>query len=130
MRFPAGSGRSQDGLTLLSPGTIYMDGTSAPDRARPEIWRQGLRKGARGRQLRHAVACRGPFSSLALTSARYEQVPIFRDVAHHFLRRFDRAFCRLWKQSIVDGRHLCADRHPRTSAAPLCCWGVGQGTFD
>jgi hypothetical protein len=29
-------------------------------------------------------------SSLALTAGRMKQDPIFRDAAHHFLRRFDR----------------------------------------
>lgn len=77
---------AQDVLTLLSQEGIYMDDLR-PDLARPEIWRQ-FANGARGR----AVAPLGGIrdrSSLALTAARMKQDPIFRDTAHHFLRKFD-----------------------------------------
>lgn len=77
---------AQDVLTLLSQDGIYMDDLR-PDLARPDVWRQ-FAEGERGR----AVAALGGIrdrSSLALTSGRMRQDPIFRDAAHHFLRRFD-----------------------------------------
>ena len=80
---------SQDVLTLLSQDGIYMDDLR-PDTARPEVWRR-FANGERGR----AVSALGGIrdrSSLALTAGRMTQDPIFRDAAHHFLRRFDRVF--------------------------------------
>lgn len=77
---------AQDVLTLLSQDGIYMDDLR-PDMARPELWRR-FAKGERGR----VVAALGGIrdrSSLALTAGRMRQDPIFRDTAHHFLRRFD-----------------------------------------
>lgn len=80
---------SQDVLTLLSQDGIYMDDLR-PDLARPEVWRR-FAAGERGR----AVSALGGIrdrSSLALSAGRMKQDPIFRDAAHHFLRRFDRVF--------------------------------------
>ncbi|MEM1233918.1 MAG: hypothetical protein AAGH70_07305 [Pseudomonadota bacterium] len=78
---------SQDLLTLLSQDGIYMDDLR-PDRAKPEVWRR-FAAGERGR----AVATLGGIrdrSSLALAAGRMRADAIFRDTAHHFLRRFDR----------------------------------------
>lgn len=78
---------AQDILTLLSQDGIYMD-DMRPDRARPEIWRR-FAGGERGR----AIAALGGVrdrTSLALTSGRMREDPVFRDAAHHFLRLFDR----------------------------------------
>ena len=58
-----------------------------PDMARPEIWRR-FAQGERGRVVAQLGGIRDR-SSLALTSGRMRQDPIFRDAAHHFLRRFD-----------------------------------------
>ncbi|MEO0503915.1 MAG: hypothetical protein AAFZ14_11370, partial [Pseudomonadota bacterium] len=77
---------SQDILTLLSQDGIYMDDLR-PDRARPEIWRQ-FASGVRGRPVAALGGIRDR-SSLALSAGRMKQDPIFRDAAHHFLRRFD-----------------------------------------
>ncbi|RYG90453.1 hypothetical protein EU803_14625 [Loktanella sp. IMCC34160] len=77
---------AQDILTLLSHDGIYMD-DMRPDRARPEVWRR-FAKGERGR----SVAAMGGIrdrSSLALTAGRMREDTIFRDAAHHFLRKFD-----------------------------------------
>jgi type II secretory pathway pseudopilin PulG len=77
---------AQDVLTLLSQDGIYMDDLR-PDQARPEVWRR-FAQGERGR----VVAALGGIrdrSSLALSAGRMRQDPIFRDAAHHFLRRFD-----------------------------------------
>lgn len=77
---------SQDVLTLMSQDGIYMDDLR-PDRAKPEIWRR-FAAGERGR----AVAALGGIrdrSSLALSAGRMRSDDIFRDAAHHFLRKFD-----------------------------------------
>ncbi|TCP44484.1 hypothetical protein [Rhodovulum marinum] len=78
---------AQDVLTLLSQEGIYMDDL-APDRARPEIWRR-FAQGERGASVAALGGVRDR-SCLALTAGRMKQDPIFRDVAHHFLRQFDR----------------------------------------
>jgi len=94
---------AQDILTLLSQDGIYMDDLR-PDMARPEIWRR-FAAGERGR----VVAALGGIrdrSSLALTAGRMRQDPVFRDAAHHFLRRFDQMFVEFEKtatdQDITD----------------------------
>src|SRR6056297_1072605 len=78
---------AQDILTLMSHDGIYMDDLR-PDMARPEIWRR-FASGERGRTVAPLGGIRDR-SSLALTAARMKNDPIFRDAAHHFLRRFDR----------------------------------------
>ncbi|WP_323784816.1 hypothetical protein [Thalassovita sp.] len=80
---------SQDVLTLLSQDGIYMDDLRA-DLARPEIWRR-FAAGERGRTIAKIGGIHDR-SSLALTAGRMKQDPIFRDAAHHFLRRFDKMF--------------------------------------
>ena len=77
---------SQDVLTLLSQDGIYMD-DMRPDRARPEIWRR-FAKGERGKPVAALGGVRDR-SCLALTAGRMRNDAIFRDSAHHFLRRFD-----------------------------------------
>ncbi|MEL6550452.1 MAG: hypothetical protein AAFQ54_09425 [Pseudomonadota bacterium] len=77
---------SQDVLTLISHDGIYMD-DMRPDRAKPEIWRR-FAAGERGRQVAALGGIRDR-SSLALTAGRMRSDTIFRDAAHHFLRRFD-----------------------------------------
>ncbi|OUD10064.1 hypothetical protein BVC71_00670 [Marivivens niveibacter] len=78
---------AQDILTLLSQDGIYMD-DMRPDRARPDIWRR-FAKGERGRTVAALGGIRDR-SCLALTSTRMREDAIFRDAAHHFLRRFDK----------------------------------------
>ncbi|MDX1781356.1 MAG: hypothetical protein R3256_08555 [Thalassovita sp.] len=80
---------SQDVLTLLSQDGIYMD-DMRPDLTRPEIWRR-FAAGERGRVIAKIGGIHDR-SSLALTAGRMKQDPIFRDAAHHFLRRFDKMF--------------------------------------
>ena len=87
---------AEDVLTLLSQDGIYMDDLQ-PDKARPEIWRQ-FAEGVRGR----AVAALGGIrdrSSLTLSAGRMKQDPIFRDAAHHFLRRFDKTFANFAEEA-------------------------------
>lgn len=80
---------AQDVLTLLSQDGIYMDDLR-PDMARPEIWRR-FASGDRGMSVAALGGIRDR-SSLALAAGRMKQDPIFRDAAHHFLRRFDQIF--------------------------------------
>ncbi|WP_170751862.1 hypothetical protein [Ruegeria lacuscaerulensis] len=115
---------SQDVLTLLSQEGIYMDDLR-PDMARPEIWRQ-FAQGSRGR----AVAALGGIrdrSSLALTSARMKQDPIFRDAAHHFLRRFDHMIIEFEPEA--SDADLTALGDTRTARAFMLLGRVA-GTFD
>ncbi|WP_170762181.1 hypothetical protein [Ruegeria lacuscaerulensis] len=115
---------SQDVLTLLSQEGIYMDDLR-PDMARPEIWRQ-FAQGARGR----AVAALGGIrdrSSLALTAARMKQDPIFRDAAHHFLRRFDHMIVAFEPEA--SDADLTALGETRTARAFMLLGRVA-GTFD
>jgi len=115
---------SQDVLTLLSQEGIYMDDLR-PDRARPEIWR-AFAEGARGRTIAALGGIRDR-SSLALTNARMKQDPIFRDAAHHFLRRFDRTFAEFEKEA-TDGE-ISAFADTRTARAFMLLGRVA-GTFD
>ncbi len=115
---------AQDVLTLLSQDGIYMDDLR-PDMARPEIWRQ-FAKGARGR----AVATLGGVrdrTSLALTAARMKQDPIFRDAAHHFLRKFDQMFTE-FEPEATDG-DISTLGETRTARAFMLLGRVA-GTFN
>lgn len=85
---------AQDVLTLLSQDGIYMDDLR-PDMARPETWRR-FAAGERGRVVASLGGIRDR-SSLALTAGRMRQDPVFRDAAHHFLRRFDQMFVEFEK---------------------------------
>jgi hypothetical protein len=115
---------AQDVLTLLSQDGIYMDDLR-PDMARPEVWRQ-FAAGARGR----AVAALGGVrdrSSLALSAGRMKQDPIFRDAAHHFLRRFDKMFAEFEK--VATDSDISALSETRTARAFMLLGRVA-GTFD
>lgn len=115
---------AQDVLTLLSQDGIYMDDLR-PDMARPEVWRQ-FAQGARGR----AVAALGGVrdrSSLALTAGRMKTDPIFRDAAHHFLRKFDQMFTEF--ESVADDAEISALSETRTARAFMLLGRVA-GTFD
>ena len=115
---------AQDVLTLLSQDGIYMDDLR-PDRARPEVWRQ-FSHGARGRHIAALGGIRDR-SSLALTNARMKQDPIFRDAAHHFLRRFDKSFAE-FEKAASDGE-ISALADTRTARAFMLL-GRCAGTFD
>ncbi len=115
---------AQDVLTLLSQDGIYMDDLR-PDRARPEIWRH-FADGARGREVAALGGVRDR-SSLALTAGRMKQDPIFRDAAHHFLRKFDQ-IVSAYAQDASDGE-LSALADTRTARAFMLLGRVA-GTFD
>jgi hypothetical protein len=115
---------AQDILTLLSQDGIYMDDLR-PDRARPEIWRQ-FASGARGRAVAPLGGVRDR-SSLALTVGRMKQDPIFRDAAHHFLRRFDKAISAF--AETASDADISALSDTRTARAFMLLGRVA-GTFD
>lgn len=115
---------AQDVLTLLSQDGIYMDDL-LPDRARPDIWRQ-FAGGARGRAIAPLGGIRDR-SSLALSNARMKQDPIFRDAAHHFLRRFDRTFSNFEKGATDEEISALADTR---AARAFMLLGRCAGTFD
>ncbi len=115
---------SQDVLTLLSQEGIYMDDLR-PDMARPEIWRQ-FAQGARGRSVAALGGIRDR-SSLALTAGRMKQDPIFRDAAHHFLRRFDHMLVEFEPEA--SDAELTALGDTRTARAFMLLGRVA-GTFD
>ncbi len=115
---------SQDVLTLLSKEGIYMDDMQ-PDPARPELWRR-FAQGERGR----AIAALGGIrdrSGIALTAARMRKDHIFRDSAHHFLRRFDKVFAEFEKHATDE--EIVALSETRTARAFMLLGRVA-GTFD
>ena len=115
---------AQDVLTLLSEDGIYMDDLR-PDMARPETWRT-FAGGTRGR----AIAALGGIrdrSSLALAAARMKGDPIFRDAAHHFLRRFDQMFASFAEDA--SDADISALSDTRTARAFMLLGRVA-GTFD
>lgn len=115
---------AQDVLTLLSQDGIYMDDLR-PDRARPEIWRK-FAAGDRGRSVAALGGVRDR-SSLALSAGRMKQDPIFRDAAHHFLRRFDQTFAGFEKNA--SDADIAALADTRTARAFMLLGRV-TGTFD
>ena len=115
---------AQDILTLLSQEGIYMDDLR-PDLARPEIWR-AFAQGTRGRTIAALGGVRDR-TSLALTAGRMKQDPIFRDAAHHFLRRFDKSFARF--EANATDAEISAFAGTRTARAFMLLGRVA-GTFD
>ncbi|WP_417243890.1 hypothetical protein [Celeribacter sp.] len=115
---------AQDILTLLSQDGIYMDDLT-PDRARPEVWRK-FAKGDRGASVAPLGGVRDR-SSLALTSARMKQDAIFRDAAHHFLRKFDKTLAEF--ENSASDEEISALSNTRTARAFMLLGRV-TGTFD
>ncbi|SDI87356.1 hypothetical protein [Aliiruegeria lutimaris] len=115
---------AQDILTLLAEDGIYMDDLT-PDRARPEIWRR-FAEGERGRTIASLGGIRDR-SSLALTAGRMRQDPVFRDCAHHFLRKFDTTFSSFGKDASDAEIAAFADTR---SARAFMLIGRVSGTFD
>jgi len=115
---------SQDVLTLLSQDGIYMDDLR-PDRARPEIWRR-FAKGERGKTVAALGGVRDR-SSLALTAGRMREDTIFRDAAHHFLRKYDQMLVTF--ESDASDEDIAALAETRTSRAFMLVGRV-TGAFD
>nr|WP_143515494.1 hypothetical protein [Pseudooctadecabacter jejudonensis] len=115
---------SQDVLTLLSQDGIYMDDLR-PDRARPEIWRK-FAGGERGKTVAALGGVRDR-SSLALTAGRMREDTIFRDAAHHFLRKYDQMLVTF--EEDASDEDLAALAETRTSRAFMLLGRV-TGAFD
>ncbi|SLN28733.1 hypothetical protein ROA7450_01199 [Roseovarius albus] len=115
---------SQDVLTLLSQEGIYMDDLR-PDLIRPEVWRR-FAEGERGRSIAALGGVRDR-SSLALTGARMRNDGIFRDAAHHFLRRFDTMFAQ-FAETATDAE-ISELSNTRTARAFMLLGRVA-GTFN
>lgn len=115
---------SQDLLTLLSQDGIYMDDLR-PDRARPELWRRFAR-GERGRPMAALGGVRDR-SSLALAAGRMREDTIFRDAAHHFLRKFDQMLQSFEK--VASDEELAELSETRTARA-FMLMGRVTGAFD
>ena len=115
---------AQDILTLMSQDGIYMDDLR-PDMARPDIWR-AFAKGERGRTIGTLGGIHDR-SSLALVAGRMREDPIFRDAAHHFLRRFDQLFAQ-YEPNLTD-EDISAFGGTRTARAFMLLGRVA-GTFD
>ena len=116
---------AQDVLTLLSEDGIYMDDLMPPPRIpSPDLWRRFAR-GERG----SAVAALGGIEdpvSLERTATRMREDAVFRDVAHHFLRHFDRMIEAL-EPNVTDADF---DRLARTrSARAFMLLGRVSGSF-
>ena len=115
---------AQDVLTLMSQDGIYMDDLR-PDLARPEIWRR-FAAGERGRVVAQLGGIRDR-SSLALVAGRMKQDSIFRDTAHHFLRRFDKTFVEF--EETASDTDIAALSETRTARAFMLLGRV-MGIFD
>lgn len=115
---------AQDILTLLSQEGLYMDDLP-PDRARPELWRR-FAQGERG----GAVAALGGIrdrSALAMAGGRMREDPVFRDAAHHFLRRFDRMLADM--EPTASDAQIAGMTDTRTARAFILLGRV-MGIFD
>lgn len=115
---------SQDVLTLLSQDGIYMDDLR-PDRARAEIWRR-FAHGERGKTVAALGGIRDR-SSLALTAGRMREDAIFRDAAHHFLRKYDQMLVTF--ETDASDEDIAALAETRTSRAFMLLGRV-TGAFD
>lgn len=115
---------AQDILTLLSQDGVYMDDLT-PDIAHPDVWRR-FAGDARG----HPAADLGGVrdrAALETVATRMKQDAIFRDVAHHFLRLFDRMFTE-FAQTATDAEIL--DLAETRTARAFMLLGRIAGTFD
>ncbi|QIE41696.1 hypothetical protein [Meridianimarinicoccus aquatilis] len=91
---------AQDMLTLLSQDGIYMDDLDHV-RADPELWRRF----ARNDRDRAVAAVGGIHDQAALAKCRdrLQNNTVYRDTAHHFLRRFDQMLGTLVPDLTEDG---------------------------
>ena len=115
---------SQDILTLLSQDGIYMDDLQ-PDPTIAAIWRR-FAAGERGPAIASLGAVRHP-EALDKTVKRMREDTIFRDTAHHFLRKYDQMLVR-YEREAADS-DLLALAATRTSLAFMLL-GRATGTFE
>lgn len=114
---------SQDVLTLLSQDGIYMEDmqTNPVD---PSLWRR-FANGERGAALAKLGAVRSAVA-LDLAVTRMRDDAIFRDAAHHFLRRFDQMLTRF--ETDANDEEMAAMTDTRTARA-FVLLGRATGTF-
>ncbi|MEM7439980.1 MAG: hypothetical protein AAF393_10295 [Pseudomonadota bacterium] len=115
---------SQDILTLLSQDGIYMDDLR-PDQPRPAVWRK-FAAGKRGTDVSALGGIRDR-SALTLAKTRMKNDPVFRDAAHHFLRRFDQVLVAFEEQA--EDNELLEMAQTR-SARAFMLLGKAAGSFD
>jgi hypothetical protein len=115
---------AQDILTLMSQDGVYMDDLS-PEIAPPNVWRR-FAGGERGRGIAALGGLRDQ-EALDTSATRMKQDAIFRDVAHHFLRLFDRMFTE-FAQDATDAEIL--DLVETRTARAFMLLGRVTGTFD
>lgn len=115
---------AQDILTLMSQDGVYMDDLR-PEIAPADDWRR-FAGGERGRGIAALGGVRDQ-AALDTTATRMKQDAIFRDVAHHFLRLFDRMFTE-FAQTATDAE-IAALVETRTARAFMLLGRVA-GTFD
>ena len=82
---------AQDVVTLLAGQGVYMD-ELAMTQTDPALWRR-FAEGARGAPVA-GLAVIGDDNALRTAGAMLRGDEVFRDVAHHFLRHFDRLLSR------------------------------------
>lgn len=115
---------SQDVLTLLSQDGIYMDDLN-PDRPLPNVWRKFAR-GERGLTVAALGGIRDR-SALTLAKTRMKNDPVFRDAAHHFLRKFDQLLVAFEEQA--EDNELNEMGQTRSARAFMLI-GKVAGSFD
>lgn len=82
---------AQDVVTLLAGQGVYMDDLELPE-TDPALWRS-LAGGARGAEVA-GLAVIEDEAALDAATGLMRKDEVFRDVAHHFLRHFDRLLSR------------------------------------
>ena len=82
---------AQDVVTLLAGQGVYMDELRIPE-ADPQLWRR-FAEGARGEAVA-GLAVIEDENALETAGQMLRSDEVFRDVAHHFLRHFDRLLSR------------------------------------
>lgn len=79
---------AQDVVTLLAQSGVYMDDLPADGAGRPDLWRR-FAAGERGDAVAPLAAALDD-ASVEIAGMMMRSDEVFRDVAHHFLRHFDR----------------------------------------
>jgi hypothetical protein len=115
---------SQDVLTLLSQDGIYMDDLN-PDKPLPMVWRR-FAAGQRGLTVSALGGIRDR-SALTLAKTRLKNDPVFRDAAHHFLRKFDQILIEF--EPMAENSELLEMSMTRTARAFMLLGRVA-GSFD
>ncbi len=115
---------AQDMLTLMSQIGLYMDDLSL-DRPRPDLWRR-FADGERG----GALAALGGIRDAAaeeVCAVQMRSDAVFRDTAHHFLRRYDKALTG--RIETLDDTALISLSETRSARAFMLVGRV-SGAFD